>query len=116
MNKVYNERTPSWTEPVEHFVGLLRNVQSANSKDVKLYLADHKKLIAKLNKVVHHAKTMNLQYVEGHLAALNACQSKYKEATTAVQGGMTEGHIRPIIDWSLIFGEYCDKVLRVTEY
>lgn len=26
MNKVYNETTPSWTEPVEHFVGLLRNV------------------------------------------------------------------------------------------
>ena len=83
---------------------------------MKLYLADHKKLAAKLNKVLNHASSMNQNYVIGHLAALNACQGKYKETTQSIQGGLVDGHIRPIIDWAITYAEYCDKELKVTQY
>lgn len=119
MNKVYldqeKSKKVSWYDPVHCFVGLLKNVQSATDEDIKLYLSDHKKIATKMAKAVLKAKTMKSEFVEGHLASLNACQDKFKEATTSIQGGLTDGHVHPIIEWSITFAEFCLKTLRATE-
>lgn len=109
-------KRPNWLPVVEHFVGLLRNVQQANPKDVQIYLADHKKLVLKLNKQVNNAHTLALKYVKLHHDALLALNGDFPEAKSAQKGSnMEDGHIRSILDWSLTFGEYAGKVLEQEE-
>ena len=105
--------TPNWVGILESFVGLLRNVHKASVEDVKIYVSDHKKLSAKLNKVVLTAHTLRLSYVEEHLKYLNSQNGSYKP--TSVQpksGNMVDGHIRPILDWAIAFATYASKILR----
>jgi hypothetical protein len=87
-------------------------VQQASPKDVQIYLADHKKLVLKLNKQVNNAHTLTLKYVRLHHEALVALNGDFPEAKTAQKGSnMEDGHIRSILEWSLSFGEYAGKVL-----
>lgn len=116
MNKQLLVRQPKWLPVVEHFVGLIRNVQQANPKDVQLYLSDHKKLIIKLNKQVNNAHTLTLKYVKLHHEALSLLSSMFPEAKSAQKGdSMEDGHIRSILEWSLTFGEYAGKMLEKVE-
>jgi hypothetical protein len=112
MNKQLMVQRPKWLPVVEHFIALLRNVQQASPKDVQIYLADHKKLVLKLNKQVNNAHTLTLKYVRLHHEALVALNGDFPEAKTAQKGSnMEDGHIRSILEWSLSFGEYAGKVL-----
>lgn len=102
---------PSWIPMVEHFVGLIRNTEKASKEDVQKYLKDAKLLQAKINQVIESASQMTLEVVEVHQLRINASESMFKAVQTQPkQGAIEDGHIRPLIDWSLTFCEYVKKV------
>lgn len=107
---------PSWVGVLEAFVGLLRNVHKASADDVKIYMQDHKRLTAKLSKMVHVAHTLRLSHVEDHLEFLKSQSGLYKSTNVQPKSGnMADGHIKPVLDWALAFAQFAQKVLRQSE-
>jgi len=45
--------------------------------------------------------------------AIRAKNDDFKETKAKLGAKMEDGHIRPIIDWSLTFGEYAAKIQQI---
>lgn len=65
---------------------------------------------------MNNAHTLTLKYVKLHHDALVQLNPQFTEAKSPQKGEkMEDSHIRPILDWSLTFGEYASKVLVQVE-
>jgi len=78
-------------------------------------LADYKKITTKMEKAVSRAKGMNLDHVEHILSGLQALQGKFKETSQSLQGGLIDGHVRPIVDWALTFAELAENSIKLVQ-
>ena len=47
------------------------------------------------------------------MEAIRAKNDDFKETKAKLGAKMEDGHIRPIIDWSLTFGEYAAKIQQI---
>jgi galactokinase/mevalonate kinase-like predicted kinase len=115
ISKQLGSGKPSWGDIVEHFTGIIKNIEEVNPKQVQALLKDHKILSAKLEKLASFAKerTHRLKHTKVHVDAIKAKSDDYKETKAKLGAKMEDGHIRPIIDWSLTFGEYAARIQQL---
>ena len=103
---------PAWAGIIEHWVAILRNVSTASADDVKKYLNEPVKLHIKLDRLSNNPSSLTLNIVRTHLDAIKAEEHNFKAVKSVPKGDKLEdGHVRPIIDWALAFGELAIKVL-----
>lgn len=113
MNKELTTGAPTWLPIIEHFVGIVRNLEEVTPKDVQATLKDAKKLVAKMNKLantdVENENRLNWTFV--HAYPIKEKEGEFPSTKATLKADkMESGHIRPFIDWSIEFVEFAAKL------